>query len=74
MLYSRNQARFNTSMRLMDLKQELILHQMNGNVFLWINIHLCLYITEYTLFNKTLNIYAFVKISGLIRKHEIFSE
>ena len=78
MLYSRNQARFNTSSILnktpMDLKQELILHQMNGNVFLWINIHLCLYITEYTLFNKTLNIYAFVKISGLIRKHEIFSK
>ena len=45
---------------------------MNGTVFLLINIHFCLYITEYTLFDKTLNIYAFVKISGLIRKHQIF--
>ena len=41
--------------------------QINGNVFLRINIHYCLYITEYTLFNKTLNIYACVKISDLCR-------
>ena len=40
--------------------------------FLWIHIHSCLYSTEYTLFYKTLNIYAFVKISGLRRKHHIF--
>ena len=44
---------------------------MNENVFLWIHIHLCLYVTEYILFYKTLNIYAFIKISGSIRKHQI---
>ena len=41
--------------------------------FLWIHIHFCLYITEYISFYKVLSIYAFVKISGLIRKHQIFS-
>ena len=45
---------------------------MSEKVFLWIHIHSCLYITEYTLFYKTLNINAFVKISGLVRKHQIF--
>ena len=46
--------------------------QMNEKFFLWIHIHFCLYITEYALFCETHNIYAFVKISGLIRKHQIF--
>ena len=45
---------------------------MSEKVFLWIHIHSCLYITDYTLFYKTLNIYASVKISGLVRKHQIF--
>ena len=45
---------------------------MNENVFSWIHIHFCLYITEYTLFIKALSIYAFVEISGLIRKHQIY--
>ena len=46
---------------------------MSEKVYLLIHIHSCLYITEYTLFYKTLsNIYAFVKISGLVRKHQIF--
>ena len=45
---------------------------MSEKVFLWIHIHSCLYITEYTLFYKTLNIYVFVKISGLVRKHQVF--
>ena len=45
---------------------------MSEKVFLWIHIHSCLYLTEYTLFYKTLNIYAFVKISGLVRKQHIF--
>ena len=45
---------------------------MNENVFLWIHIHFCLYILEYSLFYKALSIYACVKISGLIRKHHIF--
>ena len=44
---------------------------MSEKVFLWIHIHSCLYITEYTLFYKTLNIYAFAKIAGLVRKHQI---
>ena len=30
--------------------------QMNENGFLWIKIHFCLYITEYTFFHKTLYI------------------
>ena len=46
--------------------------QMNENVFLWIHIQFCLYITEYISFYKALSIYAFVKISGLIRTHQIF--
>ena len=45
---------------------------MSEKVFLWIHIHSCLYITEYTLFYKTLNIYAFVKISGLVKKKSDF--
>ena len=45
---------------------------MNENVFLWIYIHCCLYVTEFTLFYKAFSIYAFFKISGLIRKHQIF--
>ena len=45
---------------------------MNENVFLWIHIHSCLYITESTLFYKTIDIYALVKISGLVRNHQIF--
>ena len=45
---------------------------MSEKVFFWIYIHSCLYITEYTLFCKTLNIYAFVKISGLVRNHQNF--
>ena len=45
--------------------------QMNENVFLWIHIQFSLYITEYISFYKALSIYAFVKISGLIRKHHI---
>ena len=45
---------------------------MNENVFSWIHIHSCLYITESTLFYQTLNVYAFVKISGLVRNHQIF--
>ena len=44
---------------------------MYENVFLWIHIHFCLFITEYTCFYKTLNINAFVQISGLTRKHQI---
>ena len=46
--------------------------QMNENVCLWIHIHFCLYITEYISFYEALSIYAFVKISGLIRKHQFF--
>ena len=45
---------------------------MSEKVFLRTHIHSYLYITEYTLFYKTLNIYASVKISGLVRKHWIF--
>ena len=36
--------------------------QMNENDFLWIHIHVCLYITENTLFYKTLDVFAFVMI------------
>ena len=45
---------------------------MDENVFLWIHIHFCLYTKENALFYKTFDIYAFVKISGLIRKQQIF--
>ena len=44
---------------------------MSEKVF-FMDSHTFLHITEYTLFYKTLNIYAFVKISGLVRKHQIF--
>ena len=49
---------------------------MNENVFLWIHIHFCLYISEYSLliFYKALSIYAFVKISENITSHKwVFS-
>ena len=45
---------------------------MSENVFLWMHIHFCLYISEYSLFYKALSISAFVKISGLIRIYQIF--
>ena len=45
---------------------------MNENGFTWINIELCLYIANYTLFYKTLTLYTFVKVSGVMRKHQIF--